>query len=535
MNGISEQALAALAAGGRRAAEESDLDEALRALGEAAAEATGAEAVVIRIAGEDGMLDARSVVSRSEVLAAELAGSTFPVVELKGDESRGDQLPEAVRRAARRARATDVVLLTARGGGKVLGSLTLFRSRRMFAPGDMVAARFAASHLGLVLRAFLDTNGAAADRASFARALSLAGDALAVGLERAKAADEVVRISARAAGAEAAVLWYPGLEGTLELLASVGPIDALPRQERAGRALAEREPVRLEPDGDGHGRTVASFTLGQPPVGVLELAFPTGTSPSQAEIDRLATFAVRAAQALRAGERAEAMSLELERSEALLAVVGQATAELSLAHTLETAVARVSELLRTERVAVYLRQGTRLRPEAGQGVTGSELAVAERLLELAFGPLRAQGMLHVSDAQADLRLASVNEAVQEAQIDAVLAVPLVAREELIGLLAAYLPRGRELSDNESALLAALASQLAVVVQNAQLHERTERLASRARGGSRRRAGVCKAPAGAVRDLALVCAEPLARRHAQRGDASGRRAARCRRGRRPHGG
>ncbi len=477
MNGISEQALAALAAGGRRAAEESELAEALRVLGEAAAEATGAEAVVIRIAGEDGMLDARSVVSRSEVLAAELAGSTFPVVELKGDESRGDQLPEAVRRAARRARATDVVLLTARGCGKVLGSLTLFRSRGVFAPGDMVAARFAVSHLGLVLRAFLETNGAAADRASFARALSLAGDALAVGLERAKAADEVVRISARAAGAEAAVLWYPGLDGALELLASVGPIDALPRRERAGRALAEREPVRLEPDGDGHGRTVASFTLGQPPVGVLELAFPTGTSPSEAEIDRLATFAVRAAQALRAGERAEVMSLELERSKALLAVVGQATAELSLAHTLETAVARVSELLRTERVAVYLRQGMRLRPEAGQGVTGSELAVAERLLELAFGPLRAQGMLHVSDAQADPRLAAVNEAVHEAQIDAVLAVPLVAREELIGLLAAYLPRGRELSDNESSLLAALAHQLAAVVQNAQLHERTERLAS----------------------------------------------------------
>jgi len=202
-----------------------------------------------------------------------------------------------------------------------------------------------------------------------------------------------------------------------------------------------------------------------------------GATPSQAEIDRLATFAVRAAQALRAGERAEAMSLELERSEALLAVVGQATAELSLAHTLETAVARVSELLRSERVAVYLRQGTRLRPEAGQGVTGSELAVAERLLELAFGPLRAQGMLHVSDAQGDPRLASVNEAVQEAQVDAVLAVPLVAREELIGLLVVHLPRGRDISDNESALLAALAGQLAVVVQNAQLHERTERLAS----------------------------------------------------------
>jgi serine phosphatase RsbU (regulator of sigma subunit) len=477
MDGISEQALVVLAAGGRRVAEEDDLAGALQALGEAAAEATGAEASVIRVAGENGMLDTRSIVSRSEALAAELAGSSFPVAELTLDESTGDQLPEAVRRAARRAQAIDVLLLPARAGGRVLGSLELLRSRRAFAPGEIVAARFAASHLGLVLRAFLDGNGAAADRASFARALSLAGDALAVGLEKARAADEVVRISARAVGAEAAVLWYPGIEGRLEPLASVGPIDARPRQERAGRALTEREPVRLEPDADGQGRTLASFTLGQPPVGVLELAFPTGTSPSAAELDRLATFAVRAAQALRAGERAQAMSLELERSEALLAVVGQATAELSLAHTLETAVARVSELLRSERVAVYLRQGMRLRPEAGHGVTGSELAVAERLLELAFGPLRAQGMLHVSDAQADLRLESVHEAVRDAKIDAVLAVPLVAREELIGLLAAYLPRGRELAVNESSLLAALASQLSVAVQNAQLHERTERLAS----------------------------------------------------------
>jgi hypothetical protein len=320
MDVISEQALAALAAGGRRAAEEKDLAGALRVLGEAAADATGAEAAVIRIVGENGMLAVRSVVSRSEALAAELAGSSFPVAQLALDESTGDQLPEAVRRAAHRAQATDVVLLPARAGGTTLGSIELLRSRRAFAPGEIVAARFAASHLGLVLRAFLGTNGAAADRAASERALSVAGDALAAGLEKARVADEVVRISARAAGAEAAVLWYPGIEGRLEPLASVGPIDARPRQERAGRALAERDPVRLEPNGDGNDRTVASFTLGQPPVGVLELAFPKGTSPSAPELDRLATFAVRAAQALRAGERTQAMSLELERAEALLAV-----------------------------------------------------------------------------------------------------------------------------------------------------------------------------------------------------------------------
>jgi serine phosphatase RsbU (regulator of sigma subunit) len=60
-------------------------------------------------------------------------------------------------------------------------------------------------------------------------------------------------------------------------------------------------------------------------------------------------------------------------------------------------------------------------------------------------------------------------------------VPLVARGELIGLLAAYLPRGRDLDPNESSLLAALTSQLSVAVQNAQLHERTERLAAEREG------------------------------------------------------
>ncbi len=250
------------------------------------------------------MLEARSVVSRSEALVAELAGSSFPLTQLPADGSSRSQLPEAVRRAARRARASDVLLLPIRAGENALGSLELFRSRRPFGTGEIVAARFAASHLGLVLRAFLGANGAAQDGASLARALSLAGDALAAGLDRARAADEVVRIAAGASGAEAAILWYPGSDGTLELLASAGPIDVEGRLERAGRALIENEPVRLELEGDGKDRTVASFTLGQPPEGILELAFAVGASPSAQELDRLATFAVRAAQALRAGERA---------------------------------------------------------------------------------------------------------------------------------------------------------------------------------------------------------------------------------------
>ena len=48
---------------------------------------------------------------------------------------------------------------------------------------------------------------------------------------------------------------------------------------------------------------------------------------------------------------------------------------------------------------------------------------------------------------------------------------------MIGLLAVYPPRGHPPSPHEAAFLSALASQLAVAVQNAQLHERAKRLGS----------------------------------------------------------
>ena len=475
MEGISEQALEALAQAGRRAAAEPGLDEALRAVAEAIGEVAGADAVAVRVVDADGALPVRSVVCRSEALAAELAGSSFPATDLPGEQS--GTLPPAVQRAARRARAADVVLLPVKIDGRPLGSLELMRTATAFGPGERAAAQVAASHLGLVLRAFGAGNGAGRSAIGPEGVLTLAGDALGAQLDGPRGAEDVVRVAARASGAEAASLWEPGEEGSLVLVASTGTAEALSAAPPpAGTVSLEHEPLRLEASGDGLARTTATLTLGQPPVGVLQLVFAPGNSPSQRDLQWLGTFAVRAAQAIRAGERARTTSLELERSRALLVVVGQAIAELSLAHTIETAVTRVSELLQADRVAIYLSDGNRLQPEAGSGA-GAEQAVAERLLELAFGPLRAQGMLHVTDARADLQLAPVRDAVVEAQIDSVLAVPLVAREELVGLLTVYLPRGRELESNETALLSALASQLAVAAQNAQLHERTERLAT----------------------------------------------------------
>jgi serine phosphatase RsbU (regulator of sigma subunit) len=172
---------------------------------------------------------------------------------------------------------------------------------------------------------------------------------------------------------------------------------------------------------------------------------------------------------------ARAVELELGRTRALLGVVGQAISQLSLAHTLETAVARVGELLEADRLAVYLRDEDRLYAAAGLGLAGPHVRLAERLLDLTLGPFRSRGMLVVDDVSADPRLTGVADAAAEAGIEAAIAVPLLARDEVIGLLGVFPASGRVLTENESALLSALAVQLAVAVQNAQLHERAKQL------------------------------------------------------------
>src|SRR5207302_5918269 len=243
------------------------------------------------------------------------------------------------------------------------------------------------------------------------------------------------------------------------------------------RARDAREPVALEALGEpGASDTLVTLRLGEPPLGALQLVFAQEPDPGGPLLPRLATFAVRAAHALRASERRRTLTADLDRTRALLTIVGQAIAELSLSHTLDTAVDRVRELLAAESLAVYLveDEGERLETAAERGLTGPHVRIGERLLELALGPARGRGLVLVEDAVADTRLGAVRDALEELGIEAALGVPLRAGEQLIGLLAVYPERGRTLTENEESLLRALASQLAVAVQNAQLHEKVER-------------------------------------------------------------
>jgi serine phosphatase RsbU (regulator of sigma subunit) len=475
MDVLAHQALGALAAAGRHIAGESGLEGALRAVADGAAAASGADVALVRVADPGGDLRLRAVSARSRTIAAELEGSRFRAAELPGDELADlEALPVAVRAAAERIRANAVLLLPVWIAGHPAASLELMRDGEEFGVEEATLARVAAAQLSLALVAFAGRNGSELARGLPEHALGLAGEALSVGQDRARTAEQIAYLAVEATGAVEAQLWGATADGRLELL--VGAADSESALRAARRALDEQSAVSVERD-DTAERTVASVRLGHPPLGVLQLLFSERSPPSAALLERLGTFGVRAGHALRTAERAGEMSADLERAQALLAVVGQAIAQLSLAHTLETAATRIAELLGVERIGVYLREEGPLHTAYERNLAGPHSAVAERLLALALGPFRAQGMLHVTDAGADLRLAIVRDAVAEAGIEAVVAVPLLVREDLIGLVAVYLPLGHVPSERESTLLSALATQLAVAVQNARLHERVKRLAA----------------------------------------------------------
>ncbi len=446
--------LEALAAALRRLAEGGAAEDALQEIAEAAATGAGADLALVWVRGERS-LEVRIVTAASTSVAAELQGSRVGDAGTKEEgRSIGRRLGLAV--------SMEFPIAVA---GHDLGRLELFRRAGAFSSEERAFAELAAEHAGVAL-AGIDGNG---DRRPLGAAdlLRLGGDALATGLDERRTAEEIARLAAQATNARGAVVWR--LDDDLRPRAAglFGVDDADPT-EIAG-ALAGRMPFAI-------ASRSWILQLGQPQIGILQLRFEQPPVPADDVLDALTTFAARATHALRSSERAREQSVELERSRTLIAVVGQAIAELSLVHTLETAIDRVAELLGAERLAVYLLEpdGQRLREAAGRGLAGPHTRVAERLFELARGSLRGRDALLIEDAAVDVRLAPVREQLAETGIEAAVGLPLRVREDLIGLLAIFPPSRRTLTQDELALVTALAAQLAVAVQNARLHEKATR-------------------------------------------------------------
>ncbi len=459
---LAEAAVGVAAAG--------DLPTALDVLAQAARAALEADTVVVRLADEEGRLEARAFAPAGSTLGAELAGTRASV-----DELLRSGASEATERAAARTRAAGLLAVPARVEGRVVGLLEAVRVASPFGRAERRLAELAAAQLALAIRGLAPNE---ARRRRRDRLLGLAGDALAAGTDVERSARQAIRIAVDASEAQAGALWRRGLADAPvlaashglpdELVAEAGGLAAAALRDRPAPAiaLAEQLPASL--------RHVATLPLGQSPSGVLQLFFAVGDVPSAHELRALSSFAARTAHALREGERVRAQVGELERTRALLGLIGDASSRLSLAHTLETVVDRVGHLLPVDRLGVYLLDEDRLSAAGGRALPSEHLKVATALLDALRGPLRARASVHVVAGGEEPALEHVRDALRETGESAVIAAPLQMLGEPIGLLAAY-PRAGSIGAGDEELLAALAAQLAVAVQNARLHEQSQQL------------------------------------------------------------
>ena len=456
--------------------------QGLRPLVRAVGLGTGADLVVARLA-EGGQLVARAVYAESPALTAELEGTRIPLAEAGKEEAElsdapgNPSAPAAVRRAVARAGAQVVRTVPVAVDGEVVAALELYRSRFGFGPEEETLARAAAAHVALAVRVHGRGGAESNGRAELTHAqLELLGEALAAGADEVDTAEHIVRVASAAAEAAGAVLWRLDPDGPPVLLAAHGfggrPPDLVAEVTTLRGSSSSRPP---EPAQVGDW-LIHTIPLGRPPAAALQLAFDAG-APGEPELERLSSFGSRAALALRRSRRVALVALALKRSQTLVAVVSQAIAQLSLAHTLETAVERVAELTTSEHVAVYLREEDGLVAAASRGLAGPHIELAERLLDLALGPFRSRGFLFIEDMRGDPRLAGLEHVLEEGAIRRALFIPLLVHDEVIGALAVFRERVLPYREGEEGLLIALSSQLAVAVQNARLHERTKELSA----------------------------------------------------------
>ena len=382
------EALGVLAVTVQALAGSQSLVETLERVARAACSATGAEAAILRVRDGDGLV-VRAIAAATGSLPAELHGARIALADVPEVEEAGfAALPDQTRAVAGRAGATVALVVPIDVGGRTEGLLELVRAGEDFDDQQRIAARLAAGLAAAALRILRDEDRVGARR----ELLEVAGDALAAAADADTVADPIARLVARASGAADVWLWAADGD-SLALAATHGE----PRPASPGTAeaiLLDRRAAVVDSNGD---QTVATFQLGQPPIGALQLRFPPGADPDEEALGDVARFAVRAAHALRAGDRTRRIQGELDRSRALLDVLGQAISELSLAHTLETAAERVTALLSTDRVAVYIVEGERLVAGHAARLGEGHEAIAARLLQLALGPSRGRGALAVQD------------------------------------------------------------------------------------------------------------------------------------------
>jgi two-component system, NtrC family, sensor kinase len=271
------------------------------------------------------------------------------------------------------------------------------------------------------------------------------------------------------------------------------------RETVSGRALLERAPVHIldvttdpeyampETHALGKSRTLLGVPLlrENEPIGVIALARTRVELFSPKQIELISTFADQAVIAIenvRLFDEVSARTRELAQSVEELRALGEVTqavnSTVDLETVLTTIVAKATQLSGTEAGAIYVfddvKQEFQLRATYGlDSAIVAELKASHiRLGETAISEAVERKIpIQIPDIQNDL--SATLGIIVRAGFRALLYVPLLGTEQIVGALIVRRKKPGEFPKSTIELLQTFAAQSVLAIQNARLFERVE--------------------------------------------------------------
>ncbi len=356
-------------------------------------------------------------------------------------------------------------------------------------PDDVPAVRLFGTQLAASLaaaRTIADLSRRNADLSAMNRVAALAGEDAEMSDLFARAS-EVLRDATGCAGVAVFVLDEAAGE-LVRVYLDGAPGAVLPRGARVplggllGSALRAREPRVFEVPGEGPGAELADLgfrslawlplVARSKPVGMLAVGFDAGEERARERLDLLTALCAHFAGAIASQALLSDLRRRVEELSLLDEMARAVAASLDLDAVLREGVEAARRLLAGSRgfLALYDPIRSELRFSASAGCDGP--------FPRSSLPLSEGGLL--ADVIRERRPVVVEDALEDPRLDAeyrrlfapraLLAAPLLLRGEPLGVLFVDETRGpRRFADGEVGRVTAVASHLAVAIENARLY------------------------------------------------------------------
>lgn len=213
-------------------------------------------------------------------------------------------------------------------------------------------------------------------------------------------------------------------------------------------------------------------------IGTLTLADRTGRSYSDSEIALLQTFAVQVALAVQNARHYEETQAHLKRIEALREIDQAITSTLDLQSVLDLLLEKIDVFLpfhAATTIRLYNRATGKFANVACRNIEeqGWKSQVGQGTGNLSRQLLTTKQPVIVANIQEDPQRAA-SQFYRQYGFISYLAVPLIAKDEVVGILGFYTKTPHTFTQQEVDLLLTLAGQAAMAIQNAQLYEEIDR-------------------------------------------------------------